>query len=77
MVVDRAGLSNFPADGKQLVKRRLVNEIASIVLAVPEERGLQTRRVNWVIHKKLPNRVDLCECVVRNAFELANEVLHR
>jgi hypothetical protein len=39
MVVHGAGLADFPANGHQFVKWRAVDEVASVVLAVPVEVG--------------------------------------
>ena len=37
MVVDRADLARFPADGDQFIKAGFVDQIAGVVLAVPRE----------------------------------------
>jgi hypothetical protein len=39
MIVHRADLANFPADGDQFVERGLVDQISGVVLAVPSEIG--------------------------------------
>src|SRR5579862_4895756 len=46
MVVYRAGLSHFPADGNEFVERRLVDEIARVMLGVPGEVGRERFRGN-------------------------------
>ena len=37
MVVDGAGLADFPADGDQFIEGSFIDEVASVVLAVPGE----------------------------------------
>jgi len=39
VIVHGAGLADFPADGEQLIKRSFVDQVASVVLAVPGEIG--------------------------------------
>ena len=46
VIVDGTGLADFPADGYQLVERSLVDQIASVMLAVPGEIGRERVWVN-------------------------------
>jgi hypothetical protein len=52
MIVDRTHLTDFPADRDQLIKRRLVDEVAGVMLAIPGQIWTEGVRGNRRIGEK-------------------------
>src|SRR5271169_24317 len=52
MIVDGANLPNVPADGDQLVEARLVDEVARVVLRVPEEIAVERGGIDGMLLEK-------------------------
>jgi hypothetical protein len=76
MVVDGAGLANLPADGEQLIERRLVDQIASVVLAVPKEIGLDRLGVERGILEELADLFRMVEGGFGEFAELRDEIVN-
>jgi hypothetical protein len=75
MVVDGAGLADFPADGDEFVERSFVDEITGVVLAVPGEvRGKRIRTEGRVL-KELTKLFGLIEGGLGKLAELRNKSL--
>src|SRR3984893_3620439 len=52
MVVDRAHLSNIPANSDQLVMGSSIDQITSVVFSVPEQIGCKGCGVNWAFDQQ-------------------------
>jgi hypothetical protein len=76
VIVDGANLANVPADGHQFEERGLVNEIAGVVLAVPDEIFFNGFRLDGMLAEKLMDRSDVDKVLVATTSEFANQVLH-
>src|SRR5579885_1677960 len=75
MIVHRAGLSDVPADRNQLIERRLVDEVASVVLPVPAQVGGERVGSDRVRGQKPSDCVDAVERRSREAPQLARELV--
>src|SRR5947207_15162551 len=72
----RADLPYFPANSNQLVKRRLINQIAGVMLAIPADVRNQRfggHRRLFEEGKKLPS---VTEGSLRKLVQLGDEILY-
>jgi hypothetical protein len=77
MIVDGADLADVPTNGHQFECLRLVDEVAGIVLAVPEEIRGKTIRVDGTGTQDLTDTVDVGEGALGESFKLLDELLDR
>src|SRR6185312_10555867 len=61
MVMNGASLPDLPADGHQLKKRCLVDEISGVMLAVPDEVPFNGLRINGMIVEDLADEGNVRE----------------
>ena len=76
MIVNRADLADFPADGDQLVERRLIDQIARVVLAVPAQVGRQRVGRNLGAGEECDQLVYLIKSSRWKGAQLGDEVLN-
>jgi hypothetical protein len=76
MIVHRADLPDFPTNGNQLVQRRLVNQIAGVVLAVPADVGGQSPRCHRRLFKEGKNFTCVIEGGLGELVQLGDELLN-
>lgn len=75
VVVDGAGLADLPADGEQFVERSFIDEIASVVLAVPEEIGSERIGIERIRLEELAELFGAIEGGRGEFAEFGDEVL--
>src|ERR1039457_6412605 len=61
MIVHRTRLPNLPTNGHQLVKRRPVDEISRVVLAIPVQVRSERICADGSLLQKAPNRLSRTE----------------
>ena len=75
VVVHRTRLADLPADGNQFVERRLVNQVAGVVLAVPGQVGRQGVGRNRSALQKTDDLVDPAEGRLGKLSQLRDKIL--
>jgi hypothetical protein len=75
VIVDRARLAGFPANCKQFIERSFIDEVASIVLAVPGEIGSKRIRAERVILQEFAELFRLVECGFRKFTECGDKLV--
>src|SRR5579884_1290247 len=73
----RADLTNFPANRDQFVKRRLVDQVARIVLAVPCEIRLKSVRRDHGALQKVEDFRGFLERLLRKFVKFGDKFLDR
>ena len=76
MIVHRADLADFPANGNQFVQRRLVNQIAGVVLPVPADIGDQRLRRDAGAFEEGKDVTRVIECGLWKLVQLRDEILN-
>ena len=75
MIVDGADLADVPADGHQFEGLRLVDQIARVVLAVPEEIGSEAFGVDGVGAQDFADTLDVGKSGFGQCFQLLDELV--
>jgi hypothetical protein len=76
VVVDGAGLADLPTDGHQFVKRSFVDEVAGVVLAIPDEIGSEGIGIQRCVLQELADSLGLIKSRFRKLAQLGDEILN-
>ena len=75
MIVDGTAHPDLPANRQQFVQIGFVNQIAGIVLRIPEQVGLQRFGIDRILPQILQRAADASEVVLPELAQTVDEVL--
>src|SRR5690349_12212926 len=77
MIVNRTHLTYFPTDRDQLKQRCLVDEVSSVVLAIPEKVRREAVGIGAMTPQEFVNSVDFLKCLGGQFAQFRRQVLNR